>query len=604
MTLHRFLVCSFVLAVLVLACSQSFGDNAVFSGDTRLDQKVTFDSEGDTIASVLDRLSASTSVAMTAGVDSKDWFVQDRKVIVHVSDMKLSDLMQHLSAILRFHWSKGAADGKPTYRLWQDKQELAEEESLRNAVDTAQAQESRDKRENAIADMVNLGSLTDADAGKLKAADPWRYVLATEPLGRDVADLMSNLPEARGAFVQGTEASFPVVELTPQMQDAVRRIALSYDSLTRSIGGTEDYSSLLEDFDRLQITINKTTPGSVSANQLMAKSILGRITIGSGADSFDIPLLDPSSAVGKALGRAIIRLKGGASKDQVGKQLEAEMTAAQKAAQPAQSVARDITSDPDLRAKLKLSEKDTTAILPFTLKPFAAKSKLNVVSDYFPGLVAMIGGGEKTVGEQLETIRRAYGANWTKSGNTVRFRDKDWFVKRTWAVPEVWMKYWSQRGEINNGLFFDDFVQIANLRDEQIDNTIMNDPALARRGAGEGARNRQILRFYASLTADQVKRMSETKLDASLLSDAQWIALKVALDTKGAAYAAVTKGTQIIGFTQSAKDVTEYVFAYYPGESEAPVTFKLTSGDVFKTSSEVVVPHNAPKAKADTPAPK
>lgn len=567
-----------------------------------MEQLVGLDAEGDTIASVLEKLTASTGVTMTAGADSKDWFVQDRKVIVHVSGMKLSDLMQHLAAILRFHWSKGSAEGKPTYRLWQDKQELAEEESLRSAGDSSQSQAARDKRENAIADMANLGSLSGADAADLRAADPWRYVLATEPLGRDVADLMTNLPEARSAFVQGTEASVPVVELAPQMQETVRRIAQSYDSLTRSIGGSEDHSALLAKFEKLQVTINRRLPGVGAGESVMSKSILGRITIGSGTESLEIPLFDPSSAIGKALGKAIIALKNGASKDAVGKQLEADVAAAQQAAEPTKAVARDISSDPDLRAKLKLSENDTHVILPLALKSFAARAKLNVVSDYFPGIVATIAGGEKTVGEQLEAIRHGYGANWTKRGNVVLLTDKDWFVKRTWAVPEVWMNYWSERGRVNSGLFLDDLVQIANLRDVQIDRTIMTDPVLVRLGAGEGARNRQILRFYASLDAEHVKQLTAAKLDAASLSDVQWAALRTALATKGAAYAAVQKGKQIIAFTQSVKDVTEYQISYYPADNEAPVVFKMTCGDIYKTASEVNMPETG--KRVDAPVPK
>lgn len=600
MALRRLLVYSSVLAVLCLLCRPVFSENAIFADDTRLDQKVTFDAEGDTVSSVLDKLATTTGVTMTAGLDSKDWFVQDRKVIVHVTDMKLSDLMQNLSTILRFHWSKGMADGKPTYKLWQDKTELAEEESLRNAGDTAASQESRDKRENAIADMVNLGSLSSADAATLKASDPWRYVLATEPLGRDVADLMNKLPEARSAVVQGTVASFPVVELSPQMQETVRRIAQSYDSLTKSIGASEDHTALLGKFDKLQVTINRRVPGISSADALMNSSMLGRITIGSGTDSFDIPLFDPSSAIGKALGKAIISLKGGAAKDLVGKQLEADMTAAQQAAaQPTQAVARDISSDPSLKAKVQIFKDPATATLPIVLKSLAMNSGKNVFSDYFPGAAPVIQGGEKTLGEQLEAIRMAYGSNWTKSGNTVTFSDKDWFTKRTWAVPELWMKYWAERGKLNSGFLIDDMVQIGNLRDEQIDHTIMGDATMVRLGAGEAARNRQLLRFYASLAPDQVNQMNAGKLEAGSLSDGQWSLLKLALATKGAAYAAVQKGSQTIQMTQSAKDAVElsYTFAYNPGGSDPAVTFKLTSGVIFSGFMQKPKDPNAAKAQ-------
>ena len=163
------------------------GGDEVLKDDPRLDQKVTLRVDGLGVSSVLDQLSISSGVTLTAGLNDSDWSVRDRKLIVQVADMRLVDLMQLISQVLHFHWSKGTVDGKATYRLWQDKQEFSEEESLRTAGDSAQSKEGRDKRENALADMTNLGSLSAADAARLRAGDPWRYVLATEPLGRDVA---------------------------------------------------------------------------------------------------------------------------------------------------------------------------------------------------------------------------------------------------------------------------------------------------------------------------------------------------------------------------------------------------------------------------------
>lgn len=592
MILRRFLLPVCAVALLGVGCcqAQQSDSNAISKADdSRLQKKYTFSADGIALSSALDQLSKSTGVTLIAGLNDQDWAVRDRKVIVQVVDMKLADLMQQLSSTLRFHWSRGADGEKSVYRLWQDKKAREEEESLRSAQDSAESAQAREKRENGLADMVNLGSLNAADAAKLKATDPWRYVLATEPLGRDVADLMNDFSDARGAFVQGTEASFPVMELPAGLQDTVRRIAESYDSLTKSIGNADDHSALLARFDKLQITINRRIAGK---SDIVSQSMLGRITIGSGADSFDIPMFEPSSAVGKALGKAIISLKGGASKEQVGAQLQSDMAAAIKTSEAAQPSTRDITSDPELRAKVKLFNGATTATLPVALKALAisplqlsgaTKTKLNVISDYFPGGSPVLDGTEKTLGALLETIRTVYGSNWTKAGHVLIFRDKDWFIKRAWAVPEVWMKYWADRGKINNGLLIEDMAQIANLRDEQIDHTVMTDPTMVRLGAGESARNRQILRFYADLKADQRKQMAESKLDASALTDEQWSVLKTALATKGAAYAAVQRVDQFIRFAQSAPDAVEmsYTITYYPGETDPAVTFKLSSGIVF-----------------------
>ncbi len=583
MTLRRLLLPTAILALLCALCPTAWSAEDVLAkgDDPRLDSKVTLDAEGIALHAALEQLSQATNVTVVAGLNDDDWSVRDRKIIVHVKDMRLGDLMRQIGSTFHFHWSRGGDAGKYTYRLWQDKIELQEEESLRSAENTELTKQAREKRENGLADMVDLGSLSATDAANLKSSDPWRYVLATEPLGRDVADLLTSFPEARNAFVQGTQATFPVAELPPALQDTVRRIAESYDTLTKDIGATEDHSDLLNRFEKLQITINRRPRLSEG---VIDQSMLGRITIGTGASSFDIPLFDPASPVGKALGKAIISLKGGTPKEEVGKQLQTDMTEAVKViTQTATSSNRDITSDPELREKVKLFTGSTTATLPVALKVLALKTGLNVISDYFPGGAPALDGLEKTIGQHLETIRELYGTNWTKSGNVVTFRDKEWFVKRAYAVPEVWMKYWTDRGKLNNGLLIDDMAQIGNLRDEQIDHTIMADPMMARLGAGEAARNRQILRFYSALTADQRKQMSGSGLSVGSLSDDVWNTLKTALATKGAAYAGVQKGSQIVQFTQSPPDAVEltYTFTFHPNDSDPAVTFKLTSGVVF-----------------------
>lgn len=590
MILRRYLYAACALVLLsagVCVAQQSSNDTLSKDDDPRLQKSMTFSADGLAVSEVLEKLSAEAEVKLSAGLNDQDWAVRDRKIIIYVSDMKLVDLMRHIAATLRFHWSRGSEDGKPTYRLWQDKNARLEEESLRATQDSEQYAQARDARENALADMTNLGSLSRSDADSLKVSDPWRYVLATEPLGRDVADLMTRFSDARGAFVQGTEAGFAVAELPDELQTTVRRIAESYNSLTKSIGDAEDHSNLLAKFDKLQVTINRRSAKS----NIVTQDILGQITIGSGADSFDIPLFDPASLIGKALGKAILSLKSGASKDEVGTQLQADMADAAKGADKQRVAARDITSDPELRAKLQLFKTSSTATLPFALKALAMspieiggnKIKFNVISDCFPSGAPVFDAEEKTLGAQLEAIRAAFGSNWTKAGRVLIFRDKDWFVKRAWAIPEVWLKYWADRGRLNNGLLIEDMVQIADLRDEQLDHTIMTDPTMVRIGAGESARNRQILRLYATLTPQQRTEMAQSKLDIGELNDEQWELLKAALATKGAVYAASQRQSQFLRFSQSAPDAVElsYAISYYPNDTDPAVSFKLTSGVVI-----------------------
>jgi len=561
--------------------------------DARLGAKVTYSAEGLRMADVLAQLTQSTGVVMAAGLDKNDWMVYDRKVIVHVREMKLLDLMKELSSILRFHWSRGGEEGKWTYRLWQDKEQRGEEESLRASTEDVQSRALREKRENAIADMVNLGSLSEADAAKLKASDPWRYVLATEPLGRDVAEFINSFPEARGAFVQGQEASFPVASLPEGLQDTVRRIATSYDELTRSIGVSDDHSELLSRFERLQVTINRRSPGS--GDDLYSRSLLGRLTIGSAVESLEVPLFDPRAPMAKAIGAAIVALKSGTDKVDVGKQLESDLRDAARAKQtPSDGSARDIVSDPVLRQRVKLYEDTSKTSLSAVLGAIAAKTNLNIISDCFAAPPIAFPGGERTLGEHLESVRTVFGSNWEKAGSTLRLRDTEWFRKRAWEVPQVWIDYWSAPSKLSDGLGFQDMLQIGCLRDEQIDHTILLDSRLVRAGAGDAARNRDILRFYGWLTDEQRAALGAGGLSVNSLSEEAWATLRKALATKGSAYAAAARADQVVTLTQSGSDVVEYVFTYHPGRGEPAVKFTMATGLTYRTADEVVFPEKSP----------
>jgi len=591
-----------VLSLVVLPSASQAAGVSSFADDARLDKPVTISADGTRLDDVLAQLAESTGVTLSAGLDKNDWMVYDRKLILYVNGMKMRDLMREIGSTLRFHWSRGGEKGKWTYRLWQDEQERAEERSLREGAQDSQARKLREQRENAIADMANLGSLSAQDAGELKTTSPWRYILATEPLGRDVAEFVTQFPDARNAIAQGTEASFPVASLPTQVQDTVQRIAFAYDSLAKSIGASEDHTALINRFDRLQITINRRNSLPGAATDVFSRSTLGRIMIGDGAEALEIPLLDPSSEVGRAFGAAILDLKSGKPKETVARELQSAMTAAANAPVVDTAPARDITSDPSLRAPVSLFGTATKASLGMALKALAEKSKLTIISDCFPGPPVSIAAGEKPLGEQLELIRTGFGSNWEKAGGILRFHDSEWFKKRAWEIPQVWLDYWVARGKVNNGFLLQDLVQIGSLRDEQIDHTVMLNQMLVDLGAGDASRNRQILRFYSSLGKEHKDALVGKQLMVSDLSDPEWATLQQALATKGAAYAAATRGAQFVKLTQSGSEIVDYIFAYYPGPNEGPIEFKVSTGLTFRRRDEVQFPSDPPAQKAPQPA--
>jgi hypothetical protein len=586
-----------VLCMCSAACQSAQENECLFKGDDpRLEKPIDFTANGLRLADAFAALGQQAGVTMIAGSDADDWMVYDRKVIVHVTNMPLRDLMSELSKTLSFHWTRTGNPGEWTYRFMRSEADEANELALRTARTDQTAKLARQKRESALSDLVNLTSLAPGDIQRLKDTDPWRYILATETLGKDVALFLKSHPESREAFLSGVGSSTPVSVMPAEMQEAVRRIAASYDALTKSIGASEDHADLLSNFDKLQVTINRR---SLSGTDVFTQSMLGSITIGYGVgpDSIEVPVFDPTSQVAKAFGRAVLSLRSGANKEEVAKQLAGALkTAASDAG--ARGSARDISSDPDLRKPIELFKKPVSAQLTTTLSVLAAVTKMNIISDYFHVEQSKMPAGEKSLGEQLELIRTAYGSNWEKAGNTLRFRDSEWYIKRTWEVPQVWLDFWVSQGERSHGLELTELAEIARLRDEQLDHIIAADPDLVRLGAGEAVRNREIMRFYQSLTKEQVTQLNSQSLPVSSLSEEQWQKLKTALATKGAAYGAVEKASQTMTLQKKVIDsspdtpIAEYALTYRP-ESGEPVTFKITVGEPYKTGSELGLPPGA-----------
>lgn len=604
-TLRMIFVLALFGAALVSSGVSAAAENEVLSrnDDPRLDQRVTISADGLRVADVLQSLSQLTGVSMAAGRDASDWMVYDRRVILHVSDMTLRLLMGELTNVLSFHWTRSGETGKWTYFLLKDEAAETEELTLRTAAEDGRHRMDRQKRESALSDLVNLTSLSAADIDRLRETDPWRYVLASGSLAGDVARFLKSHSESREAFLSGAGSSTPVAAMSPDLQATVKRIAESYNSLMKSIGASGDYSELLGKFDKLQITINRR---SLESPDVFTQSMLGSINIGYGIgpDSLEVPILDPTSSVARAFGSAVLKLRSGAKKEDVAKELQSSLQVAAADLNKARTGhSRDITSDPDLKKPVELFDSPTTAPLTTTLKKLAESSGMNVVSDYFRVSPSNMHSGQRTLGEQLELIRVTYGSNWEKLGRTLRLRDSEWFKKRTWEVPSVWMDHWAARGKQTDGLELAELAQIGRLRDEQLDHTIMTDPVLVRLGAGEAARNRQILRFYQSLDDTQRTQMVSQNLPVSSLSPDQWSRLRDALATKGAAYAAVERGGQWMKLSSSGSDVVEHTFSYHPEGNDAPVTFKLTTGIVFKTGDEVALPQN-PEVINVTPQPK
>jgi len=543
--------------------------------DARLAQTTTLQADCARLADFVSSLAQSTGIGMAVGWDKDDWQSYDRKITAQVKDVKLCVLMHEIAAMMGFTWSRSTTDGQYVYVLFQSEAQRSTERARAATREDEERNRLAQKRTALLKDMANLGAMAPEDAAALKSSDPWRYVLATESLGRQMAAFFRDCPEAGQTFLDGVEAVIPVASLASGPREMLRSIVSSYGELTKSIGGDSSYPELLEQFDKLQLTVNSR---SLTGVDIVSRSILGRLTIARGSRQLDIPLFDPSTPLARTLGAAIIKLKGGESVKQIAAEVEAGTKAAIRDMNAADDEEVDITSNPALQQSFTVIDKDRSVPFMDVVTAISSKTGLNVLADCYGLVNGPVTGGNRTLGAHLLDIRRVFGKDWQFADGFLVLRDRTWFVKRAWEVPQVWMDYWIDRGEKSGELTLDDLTKIAQLRDEQLENTIAKDAKLVSLGAGDAVRNKEILRFYGSLTKDQQATLESGKLGASGLTDEQWGYLGKALIAKGAAYAGVEKKSQYVTLDQSGTEIVQHVFRVHPEDGSQALEFKVVTG--------------------------
>lgn len=515
-----------VLTILLVSSSALFAQEAKPSDtpDPRLDQKVTYQAKGQLLHRVLAELTEKTGVIMTCGKNEEDWQVRDRKVSIAVKDMPLKDLQQQLSKLLRFTWARGSKDGQPTYRLFQDLKSRREEESFRTAAKEAQEKKMIERRQSAITAIEKLENLTPEQLESLKAESPMLYVLAKEPVGKGMLQLMRALPEAKSAFVNGGEYQIGLSNAPSETIDAARAYVNGIDSLIQQLDPRHRsvFGGLADNIENARVTV--VNGGSSEMNILGGDDMFfGMLSVeAEGFPEAGIPLIDPTSPIANAMGKMLIKMMEGSSMMDLSGEFQTEMEKAFNEMVKSDEPDEPLPDDPDFEKLVKLELKPSDR-LPEIIEELAKKTDMQVFSDHFASMMPApsISQEEQKLGKLLKSIASAYGKQFKKTGNTIVFTDRKWFEKRAWEVAENILEYW--RTAIKNGsLQLDDLVWMACLTDEQIMNTLMTDEKI-RSITGQLMPNKHLLRLYAVLTESQKLSMkSQNGLDPQELTEQQW----------------------------------------------------------------------------------
>ncbi len=521
MRLHIFFLATLVLTTTLVAAEDA--------PDARLDQKVTYQAKGALLHTVCEELTQKTGVAMRSGSSLKDWQVRDRKVTLFVKDMPLRDVHANLAKLLRFRWTKFDSKGLTSYRIIQDAKARTEEESLRVAAAEEKTQKRTKALANALGEIHSIGSLKPEDIDKLKETNPWLHVLATQPIGRSLSQLIKQVPEVRAALQERRKASIEVSSLSPEAQEAVQAYAkASMELMGKLVSGHQGEPG----FELVKLTrleVNKMVVADPDGQE--ADFFLGDVSTDQGPG---IPLFDSTSQVGRFTGKLFQHvIDTDQTPDQAENQrLNTEMEALMQK-QWAGWLVKLPEDDPDLVKTIDYKDvKKRLVTLPDYLEILAEKSDLQLFSDHFRPEYGT--GNQPTLAESklkaiIEAIAISFEKQPTKTGKIIRLEDHRWFEKRSWEVSEAQLERWKKLAK-QYKLTLSELVEMASLSDAQIEHTLYGDGEM-----GEyidvcvfcDERNRQVLRFFGALSsAQQLASQAEQGLSIEALTPAQLVSLQ------------------------------------------------------------------------------
>ena len=474
-----------------------------WEADDRLSQKVTLDARRWTVLSITSDLMKMTGVTLNSGYNAKDWQVRDRKMIVIAKDMPLKDLMQSIARAMKFKWSRSESEPY-TYRIFMDRRTLLEEEGKAYRAE-AKFEEQLIKRREVLADkMSKAADVSPAELEKMKSEDPYMYVLAKTGFTGPMAQFLQQVPTASEAFLNKSQARITGNQLSEEVMPAATLLAQAMDKLSQmgSSGTPEDDLDKPIEFQSIEFNIDDRNPSSPFMRQFYLGQIAMQWKQGNTTHSTSFPLMDSDTRMAKTAGlnyQMQLEKKPG---DPDPKRIDSSFSGEEWSQLVKQSDFGEPVAIP--------SAEDWAIVCPVTITPnghpkelvyttaeewmisLAKSTGMNIVSDYLGKSISREIGG---------------GSNWWRHGNTLEFRNRYWFKKRSLQIPESYIEPWRAHFKENGTLEIDDLAQISALTGEQdkYEVNINGDEVLGNESMRQAinARSRKALPFYDSLSREQ-----------------------------------------------------------------------------------------------------
>jgi len=488
--------------------------------DARLDQKVTCDARRQTVSSILADLAEQTGVALYTGYNNLDWQVRDRRMNLFSPGVSLKSLMDSISHVMKFKWSRKEADGKWTYRLYMDRKTLLGIDRQRLLDEERLSQLEDKQRERVVRDLTKAAAMSEEELASLRVTDPMLYVEAKHGWPALVPDLLTRVPAAKAAWTSGDALAFNGADLPSESQKAlVKALGLMGGFMTKVYGPKNaPPKGAFDDLSKVTVSINASRKLGSSPGCIW----IGDFDLDGPGLAIRTSFVDPDSPAAQELGRAYARILDGEHVD--GQKLQELVLALEGQKTSFGEPITEHPDDPALAVKVKLKPMGNS--FADLLRAVSKASGYAVVSDSF----AIYNRGFEPVNadvvlkDALDKLSIQYRYNWDRQGSVLEFRDREWFRKRGYQVPESWLEPWRKSLKRTGTLTLDQLAQMSLLDDNQVGENlfcddVLNVPWLVEAFTTGG----DILRGYARLSDDQRTAMfSETGLSLTAISPSQW----------------------------------------------------------------------------------
>jgi RNA polymerase sigma-70 factor (ECF subfamily) len=496
--------------------------------DGRLTQKVTLAFKGTALSDLCGHLRSETGVDVAAGAS-----VADEKVTLFCETMPLRDVMRQLSRPFGYTWVRSTRNGQHHYELVQDLRSQLLEEELRNR-DRHAALLALEKEIERFRPYLSLSP--DEALAKAKIASE-----AEKPLLKNLAGVgwgpiqiyFRLSPQDLAALHAGQSLTFSE---TPHAGER----PLPADVARGALQALRDFR-VLRQGDRFEVGNTQSAPGGVPLTALseargsviltLAAAEPGRFALGGGCgyaiwSNGEVP--SSGSVTHSPLAIGMSPTAHSPRNAVVNARLAGDTALRRRVTVRPGSSCRPL-ADPNAASEAKV----TTADL---LEALHHATGLPLVADYYTRLCApaTLSVENEPLFEALNQLADAMRIRWTRDGAWLQFRSASFYDDRLKEVPNRLLSRWAAARRTHGTLTLDDFVEIAQLPNAQLDAGEMADGARECWGLAEwdlpSSHNlRPHLRFLAALTPEQ--RREVTSADGlrfarlSLAQQQQYIAL-------------------------------------------------------------------------------